>query len=79
MKRGYSKKQYHQRNINETVNSVVKRKWGDGTLALHWRNQNKEIIFRLLFYAARRFTSIILLCLWTNIIIPRWNKESLIF
>ena len=36
MKRGYSKKKYHQRNKNETVNSVVKRKWGDGTLALRW-------------------------------------------
>lgn len=56
MKRGYSKRDYGQRNINETVNSVVKRKWGDGTLALNWRNQNKEIIFRLILYAARRFT-----------------------
>lgn len=61
MKRGYSKKKYHQRSKNETVNSVVKRKWGDGTLAMHWRNQNKEIIFRLIFYAARRFTSLFLL------------------
>lgn len=56
MKRGYSKKRYHQRSKNETINSVVKRKWGDSTLALSWRNQNKEIIFRLIFYAARRFT-----------------------
>lgn len=56
MKRGYSRKKYHQRSKNETVNSVVKRKWGDGTLALNWRNQNKEVIFRLIFYAARRFT-----------------------
>jgi hypothetical protein len=58
MKKGYSKKKYHQRSINETVNSVVKRKWGDGTLALDWRLQNKEVIFRLILYAARRFTSI---------------------
>ena len=43
------------------MNSVVKRKWGDGTLALRWRMQNKEIIFRLILYAARRFTSIFLL------------------
>jgi len=61
MKRGYSKKEYHQRSKNETVNSVVKRKWGDGTHALSWRAQNKEILFRLIFYAARRFTSIFLL------------------
>ncbi|OYT32622.1 hypothetical protein B6U93_01035, partial [Candidatus Woesearchaeota archaeon ex4484_78] len=31
MKKGYSKKKYYQRNKNETVNSVVKRKWSDGT------------------------------------------------
>jgi len=59
MKRGYSKKKYHQRSKNETVNSVVKRKWGDSTLALNWRIQNKEIIFRLILYAARRFTSLV--------------------
>ena len=61
MKQGYSKKQYHQRSKNETVNSVIKRKWGDGTLALSWKAQNKEIIFRLIFYAARRFISLFLL------------------
>ena len=61
MKRGYSKKKFHQRSKNETVNSVVKRKWGDGTLALSWRCQNKEVIFRLIFYAARRFISIFLI------------------
>ena len=61
MKKGYSKKKYHQRSKNETVNSVVKRKWGDGTLALDWRLQNKEIIFRLILYAARRFTSLLFL------------------
>lgn len=76
MKRGYSKKKYHQRNKNETVNSVVKRKWGDGTLALSWRNQNKEIIFRLIFYAARRFTSILLLFFSTIVIMPRLSLEN---
>ncbi len=79
MKRGYSKKKYHQRSKNETVNSVVKRKWGDGTLALSWRNQNKEIIFRLILYAARRFTSIIFLCFTRNIILPLRKEESLTF
>jgi hypothetical protein len=64
MKKGYSKKKYHQRSKNETVNSVVKRKWGDGTLALDWRLQNKEILFRLILYAARRFTSIVFLSLY---------------
>jgi hypothetical protein len=64
MKRGYSKKKYHQRSKNETVNSVVKRKWSDGTLAMTWRMQNKELIFRLILYAARRFTSIFLFLLF---------------
>ncbi len=79
MKRGYSKKEYHQRNKNETVNSVVKRKWGDGTLALNWRNQNKEIIFRLILYAARRFTSIFLLFFCRKIIIPLKEEEYHVF
>jgi len=76
MKKGYSKKKYHQRNKNETVNSVVKRKWGDGTLALSWRMQNKEIIFRLILYAARRFTSIILLFFSIKIIPPLKREET---
>lgn len=79
MKRGYSKKKYHQRSKNETVNSVVKRKWGDGTLAFNWRNQNKEIIFRLIFYAARRFTSIFLLFFYRKIIPPLNEEETRIF
>ena len=79
MKRGYSKKRYHQRSKNETVNSVVKRKWGDSTLALNWRNQNKEIAFRLLFYAARRFTSAFFLFFSTKLIIPRAKSETLDF
>ena len=76
MKKGYNKKEYSQRNKNETVNSVVKRKWGDGTLALNWRNQNKEVIFRLILYASRRFISIVFLCFTRNIIIPLQTEES---
>jgi len=79
MKRGYSKKKYHQRSKNETVNSVVKRKWGDGTLALNWRNQNKEILFRLIFYAARRFISIFLFIFSSKTIIPLWKEETYVF
>ena len=79
MKRGYSKKKYHQRSKNETVNSVVKRKYGDGTLALNWREQNKEIIFRLILYASRRFTSIFLLFFSRKIIIPLGREETYAF
>lgn len=77
MKRGYSKKKYHQRSKNETVNSVVKRKWGDGTLALNWRMQNKEVIFRLIFYAARRFISIFLIIFLRKIIFPLRKEETM--
>ena len=76
MKRGYSRKKYHQRSKNETVNSVVKRKWGDGTQALSWRCQNKEIIFRLIFYAARRFISIFLLFFSRKLILPLKKEET---
>ena len=76
MKKGYSKKKYHQRNKNETVNSVVKRKWGDGTLALSWRMQNKEVIFRLILYAARRFISIFLIIFLRKIIFPLRESGS---
>jgi hypothetical protein len=79
MKRGYSKKKYSQRNKNETVNSVVKRKWGDATLAMLWRNQNKEVIFRLIFYAARRFTSILFLLQAIKIIQPLKRGGNIIF
>jgi len=76
MKRGYSKKEYHQRSKNETVNSVVKRKWGDGTLALSWRAQNKEVIFRLIFYATRRFISIFCYFSYIKIIPPLARRET---
>jgi len=76
MKRRYSRKKYFMRNKNETVNSVVKRRWGDSTLAMNWRNQNKEVLFRLIFYAARRFTSILFLLQAIKIIPPLKRKEE---
>lgn len=79
MKRGYSRRYYFMRNKNETVNSVVKRKFGDSTLAMTWRNQNKEIFFRLIFYAARRFISIFLLFFFRKIIFPLRREETCYF
>lgn len=76
MKRGYSRKYYFMRNKNETVNSVVKRKFGDSTLAMTWRNQNKEILFRLIFYAARRYIHIFLLFFPRKIIPPLKEEEN---
>ena len=46
MKRGYSKKKYHQRSKNETVNYVIKQLMGEMVYALDWRMQNKELLFR---------------------------------
>jgi len=79
MKRGYSRKYYFMRNKNETVNSVVKRKWGDSTLAMTWRNQNKEVLCRLIFYAARRFTSMVFLFFRRKIIFPLKEEETRYF
>ena len=58
MKRGYSKKKYHQRSKNETVNYVVKQLIGEAVYALDWRLQNKELLFRYIMYAAYRFDKI---------------------
>ena len=58
MKRGYSKKKYHQRSKNETVNFVVKQVMGEQVYALDWRMQNKELLFRYIMYAVYRFDKI---------------------
>jgi len=58
MKRGYSKKKYHQRSKNETVNYVVKQLMGEMAYALDWRMQNKELLFRYIMYAVYRFDKI---------------------
>ena len=58
MKRGYSKKKYHQRSKNETVNFVVKQLMGEMVYALDWRMQNKELAFRYIMYAVYRYDKI---------------------
>jgi len=58
MKRGYSKKKYHQRSKNETVNMVVHQLMGEIVYALDWRMQNKELLFRYIMYAVYRFDKI---------------------
>lgn len=58
MKRGYSKKKYHQRSKNETVNFVVKQLMGEEVYALNWRMQNKELLLRYVMYAVYRFVKI---------------------
>lgn len=58
MKTGYSKKKYHQRSKNETVNYVVDALMGEEVYAMDWRMQNKELLFRYIMYAAYRFDKI---------------------
>lgn len=58
MKRGYSKKKYHQRSKNETVNYVTDALMGEEVYALDWRMQNKELLFRYIMYSAYRFVKI---------------------
>ena len=58
MKKGYSKKEYHQRSKNETVNYVVDALMGECVYALDWRMQNKELLFRFIMYSAYRFDKI---------------------
>ncbi|MDG7028557.1 MAG: transposase [Nitrososphaerota archaeon] len=48
MKRGYSKKTYHQRSKDETVFSVVKRTMGDEVRSVRTKAQNNEVRFRVM-------------------------------
>jgi hypothetical protein len=59
MKRGYSKKRYHQRSKDETIFSVVKRTMGDEVRSIRTRAQNNEMRFRVIAYNAARITSLV--------------------
>jgi len=57
MKRGYSKKTYHQRSKDETIFSVIKRTMGDEVRSVKTRAQNNEMRFRVIAYNAARIAS----------------------
>jgi len=59
MKRGYSKKRYHERSKDETIFSVVKRTMGDEVRSIRTRAQNNEMRFRVIAYNAARITSLV--------------------
>ena len=59
MKRGYSKKRYHQMSKDETIFSVVKRTMEDEVRSMRTRFQNKEMRFRVIAYNAARITSLV--------------------
>jgi hypothetical protein len=57
MKRGYSKKTYHKRSIDETIFSVVKRTMGDEVRSIGVKGQNNEMRFKVIAYNAARIAS----------------------
>src|SRR5580658_998305 len=58
MKRGYSKKTYHQRSKDETVFSVVKRTMGDEVRSIGVKGQNNEMRLKIISYNAARIASL---------------------
>ena len=58
MKRGYSKKKYHQRSKDETIFSVIKRTMGDEVRSIRTRAQNNEMRFRVIAYNAARIANL---------------------
>lgn len=58
MKRGYSKKTYHQRSKDETIFSVVKRTMGDGVRSVRAKAQNNEMRLKIISYNAARIVSL---------------------
>ncbi|MDG6979917.1 MAG: hypothetical protein JRN71_07860 [Nitrososphaerota archaeon] len=58
MKRGYSKKTYHQRSKDETVFSVVKRTMGDEVRSVRTRAQSNEMRLKIISYDAARIASL---------------------
>ena len=58
MKRGYSKKTYHQRSKDETIFSVVKRIMGDEVRSVRAKAQNNEMRLKIISYNAARIASL---------------------
>ena len=58
MKRGYSKKTYHQRSKDETIFSVVKRTMGDEVRSVRVKAQNNEMRLKIISYNAARIASL---------------------
>jgi hypothetical protein len=58
MKRGYSKKKYHQRSKDETIFSVIKRVMGENVRSVRAKAQNNELRFRMIAYNANRIANL---------------------
>jgi len=58
MKRGYSKKMYHQRSKFETVFYVIKKTMLDDIMSIKTKAQNNEMRFKIIAYNAARIASL---------------------
>jgi predicted enzyme involved in methoxymalonyl-ACP biosynthesis len=56
----FDKDLYHNRNLVETIFSVLKRKYGEEIRAKRYWNQLKEIKFKLLVHNLDRYVKVIL-------------------
>ena len=58
MKRGYSKKAYHQRSKGETVFSVIKRTMGDELRSISVKGQSNEMRLKIIAYDTIRIAAL---------------------
>jgi predicted enzyme involved in methoxymalonyl-ACP biosynthesis len=56
----FDKKLYHNRNLVETMLSVLKRKYDEEIRAKRYRNQLNEVKFKLLVHNLDRYVKVIL-------------------
>jgi predicted enzyme involved in methoxymalonyl-ACP biosynthesis len=62
----FDKKLYHNRNLVETMLSVLKRKYDEEIRAKRYRNQLKEVKFKLLVHNLDRYVKVILVVKMRN-------------
>jgi hypothetical protein len=66
MLREFDSKIYSMRNLSETMFSVLKRKYGENLRARKYRNQVKEVKFKVILHNLDRFVKTVFL-VWMRI------------
>jgi predicted enzyme involved in methoxymalonyl-ACP biosynthesis len=61
MESEFDEELYHNRNLVETMFSVLKRKYGEELRAKHYRNQPKEVKLKLLVHNLDRHVKVALI------------------
>ncbi len=61
MRHEFDEEIYHRRNLVETMFSVLKRKYGESLCARKYRNQVKDVKFKLLMHNLDRYVKILYL------------------